>query len=217
MHPLQILLGLKTYSQGHGIKGSLSWTPNQKIVTTLDDAFYSAFKNVTPTGKNTMLALDVSGSMGCMLANSPLSCAEGSTAMALVTAHVEKNYEIMGFATQFKNLGVNHKDTLTSAMKKTTNQNFGGTDCSLPMQYAQQNKIPVDTFVVYTDSETYAGTPHPSQALQQYRQKTGIPAKLVVVGMVSNGFTIADPNDAGMMDVVGFDTNTPSVIADFSK
>ena len=44
----------------------------------------------------------------------------------------------------------------------------------------------------------------------------GIGAKLVVIGMVSNGFTIADPNDAGMLDVVGFDTATPSVIADFA-
>jgi 60 kDa SS-A/Ro ribonucleoprotein len=33
--------------------------------------------------------------------------------------------------------------------------------------------------------------------------------------MVSNGFSIADPDDGGMLDVVGFDTATPSVIADF--
>ena len=33
--------------------------------------------------------------------------------------------------------------------------------------------------------------------------------------MASNGFSIADPDDAGMLDVVGFDTATPQVIADF--
>ncbi len=43
------------------------------------------------------------------------------------------------------------------------------------------------------------------QALRDYRKKTGIAAKLVVVGMVSNGFSIADPDDGGMLDVVGFD------------
>ena len=32
----------------------------------------------------------------------------------------------------------------------------------------------------------------------------------------ANGFTIADPNDAGMLDVVGFDTATPQVISDFA-
>ena len=41
----------------------------------------------------------------------------------------------------------------------------------------------------------------------------GIAANLAVIGMVPNGFTIADPNDAGMLDVVGFDTATPAVLA----
>jgi 60 kDa SS-A/Ro ribonucleoprotein len=58
---------------------------------------------------------------------------------------------------------------------------------------------------------------HPSQALADYRKTRGLASKSVVVGMVSNGFTIADPNDAGMLDVVGFDTATPSLIADFAR
>jgi len=42
-------------------------------------------------------------------------------------------------------------------------------------------------------------------------------AKAIVVGMTSNGFTLADPNDRGMLDVVGFDTSVPAVIADFVR
>jgi 60 kDa SS-A/Ro ribonucleoprotein len=34
--------------------------------------------------------------------------------------------------------------------------------------------------------------------------------------MVSNGFTIADPQDPGMLDVVGFDASAPKLISDFS-
>ena len=67
----------------------------------------------------------------------------------------------------------------------------------------------------YTDSETWAGHVHPVEALRRYREATGIAARLVVVGMVSNGFTIADPDDPGMMDVVGFDTATPALLSDF--
>ena len=40
-------------------------------------------------------------------------------------------------------------------------------------------------------------------------------AHLVVVGMESNGFAIADPADGGMLDVVGFDAAAPAVISDF--
>ena len=55
------------------------------------------------------------------------------------------------------------------------------------------------------------------KALAAYRKQTGIAARLVVVGMVSNGFTIADKDDAGMLDVVGFDTATPSLISAFAR
>jgi 60 kDa SS-A/Ro ribonucleoprotein len=34
--------------------------------------------------------------------------------------------------------------------------------------------------------------------------------------MASNGFSIADPSDPGMLDVVGFDASAPQVMADFA-
>jgi 60 kDa SS-A/Ro ribonucleoprotein len=82
-----------------------------------------------------------------------------------------------------------------------------------------QHKEKVDVFVVYTDSETWFGQIHPMQALRQYREKLGIRAKLIVVGMTSNGFSVADPDDAGALDddVVGFDSAVPSVMADFVR
>lgn len=55
------------------------------------------------------------------------------------------------------------------------------------------------------------------QALAQYREKMGIRAKLIVVGMTSKGFSIADPEDAGALDVVGFDSAMPVVMADFVR
>jgi 60 kDa SS-A/Ro ribonucleoprotein len=34
--------------------------------------------------------------------------------------------------------------------------------------------------------------------------------------MVANEFSIARPDDAGQLDVVGFDTATPQVLSDFA-
>lgn len=39
---------------------------------------------------------------------------------------------------------------------------MGGTDCALPMLWAARQGVAVDTFVVYTDNETWAGQIHPS-------------------------------------------------------
>jgi 60 kDa SS-A/Ro ribonucleoprotein len=91
------------------------------------------------------------------------------------------------------------------------------TDCAIPMIAAQQQNWEVDTFIVYTDNETWAGGIHPSQALAEYRRAMGNNSSLVVVGMASNNFSIADPADPRMLDVVGFDTATPQVISEFSK
>jgi len=84
------------------------------------------------------------------------------------------------------------------------------------MTWALDNKIEVDTFGVITDNETWAGDVHPHQALKQYRQRTGIPAREAVFGVVGTPFTIADPSDTGMMDFVGFDSAAPRAFADFS-
>jgi 60 kDa SS-A/Ro ribonucleoprotein len=83
------------------------------------------------------------------------------------------------------------------------------------MTWALRQRRPVDVFVVYTDNETWAGHIHPVQALRQYRDAMGIDAKLVVVGMTATQFTIADPADPGMLDVVGFDASVPDVMAHF--
>ena len=85
------------------------------------------------------------------------------------------------------------------------------------MVEALKHRWPVDVFVVYTDSETWAGQRPPGPGAPPVSGAEGIAAKLVVVAMASNGFSIADPDDAGMLDVVGFDTATPEVIADFGS
>lgn len=228
VHPIQILSALRVYGQGHGMRSDATWTPVQQVVDALDGAFYMAFKNVEPTGKKIMLSLDVSGSMGMgEIAGVPgLTPRDASGALAMVTAKVEKQVYINGFTSgssrtmhgaDITDLKISGKSRLDDVIKTISNLDFGGTDCALPMLHAIKNKLEVDTFVVYTDSETWAGNIHPSQALQQYRKQSGIPAKLIVVGMVSNGFTIADPKDSGMMDVVGFDASAPAIMSDFIK
>lgn len=219
VHPLAILGALTTYQSGHGAKGSLSWDPVPQVVDALDKAFYLSFGNVESTGKRIQLALDVSGSMTCSeIAGMPgLTPRTASAALALITANVEKRHSFVGFSHSLVPLNISPRQRLDDVIRTIDEVPYSTTNCALPMLEALRNRVEVDTFVVYTDSETYEGDIHASQALEQYRREMGIPAKLVVVGMVANEFTIADPNDAGMLDVVGFDTATPSLISDFAR
>jgi 60 kDa SS-A/Ro ribonucleoprotein len=196
VHPLNVLVALRTYQNGHGDKGSLTWTPNQQIVSALDSAFYTSFGAVEPTNKGWMLALDCSASMTwqncCGMQITPR---EASAAMAMLAMKTEKNHLVTGFTSGsgISELPVNSKMALNDVVDVIQRQNIGGTDCSLPMQYATAHNLQVDVFVVYTDNETRHGIIHPIQALRKYREKTGNPAKLVVCGATSTEFTIADP------------------------
>jgi len=229
VHPVGVLAALRTYARGRGIRSDGQWTPVPQIVDALDAAFYLAFEQAPSTGRRTMLALDVSGSMGAAVHGLPyLSCRGASAAMALVTAAREPAHMIAAFTagqwpSRWAGLGsgltplaISPGQRLDDVVATTARLAFGGTDCALPVLEAERRRWPIDLFVVYTDSETWAGAVHPAQALRRYRDRMGIPARLVVVAMASNGFTIADPEDAGMLDVVGFDAATPAVIADFA-
>jgi len=235
VHPLNVLLALKTYAQGRGMRGKLTWNPDGKVTDALDEAFYMAFKAVEPTGKRILLALDVSGSMGVSLGDLPISCREGTAAMAMVTARVEQDWEIVGFTSGGRYstirtapaleggdmgltpLGITPRQRMDDVVRQISNLDFGGTDCSLPMLWAKKHKRPFDAIIIYTDSETWHGGIHPFQALKDYRQVMGLDTKLIVVGMVATPFSIADPSDAGMLDVVGFDTAAPNIMSEFIK
>lgn len=217
VHPFNLLVALAVYKSGKGVKGSLTWDPVGLIADALEAAFYLSFAAVEPTGKRTMVCLDVSGSMSSPLMGSPISVCEGAAAMAMTTIRSEKNWHVMGFADDLRKLPLTATMSLEQVLRHTTNQNFGGTDCARPMLYAMEEGLSVDVFQVFTDNETWAGRMHPVAALKQYRQKTGIQAKLVVAGMTSTGFSIADPADGGMLDVVGFDAAAPAVMANFAR
>jgi 60 kDa SS-A/Ro ribonucleoprotein len=237
VHPIAVLAALRTYAAGRGVRGRSEWTPVREIVDALDGAFYAAFSNVERAGTRLLLALDVSASMtsGRVAGVPGLTPRDASAALALVTAATEPAYELVGFhagrggwKSRTKRqwgfgeqgltpLAIGPRQRLDDAVKAVSGLPFGGTDCALPMLYALAREREVDTFVIYTDSETWAGDVHPAQALRDYRQVSGIDARLVVVGMVSNGFSIADPADPGMLDVVGFDTATPQLISDFAR
>lgn len=235
LHPVNFLNAIVVYTEGQSPRDGgyyytrdKSWTSESVIVDALNEAFHLSFKTVEPAGKRTMLAIDVSGSMGSPAMGLDLSCAQVSAAVAMTVARTEPAHIIRGFTSgsngysygrgtaELTDLGISARTSLPTAMKNVLARNFGSTDCAQPMLWALENNVEIDTFVVITDNETWAGTIKPSQALVKYRKATGIDARLAVLAVSGSEFTIADPTDKGMMDFVGFDANAPRVLADFS-
>lgn len=219
IHPIAVLAALTTYVSGRSPRGGTTWEPVAEIVDALDRAFYASFGGVEVTGKRYVLALDVSGSMswGDVAGVPGLTPRVASAALALVLAERERQTATLAFAGEIVPLTISPRQRLDDVLHTVDGLPFGRTDCAAPMLWALKHGIEADVFVVLTDSETWSGHVHPTEALRAYRRQTGIDAKLVVCAMVANPFSIADPNDAGMLDLVGFDTATPNLIADFAR
>lgn len=233
LHPVNYLNALVTYTEGQMVRHEKSrmltrkaptWNRSPVITEALNAGFHEAFGNVERSTKRTFIGLDVSGSMSTNANGMDISCAQVGAVMAMAIARTTDKYDIRGFTSgktyytaALTDLGITGSDSLENVMSKTRRLSFGGTDCSLPMTYALENEIAIDTFVVITDNETWAGGIQPFEALKQYRKAMGIDAKLAVLGVAATGFTIADPKDKGMMDFVGFDASAPRILSEFSE
>lgn len=217
IHPISVLQAFKQYQIGHGNKGSLVWKPNQRVLDVLDSAFYSTFENSTDTKAGYFLGVDCSGSMfGSVVNGSPnLHAAEVAACLAMGIVKNQSNYWIGGFNNKMSELKISPNMRLDAVLKTMEKFNWGSTNCALPMEHALEHKMDnVDAFITITDNETYVGKQHPVQALKKYRNKYVKSAKCVVIGTSVSEFTIADPKDGGMMDIAGFDSAVPTIIAD---
>ena len=229
VHPMAILAALRTYGQGKGFRGSGTWDPVAPIVDALDAAFYASFANVQATGKRFLVAVDVSGSMRSPASGFPMSASEAAASMAFVMVKTEPNVVALAFSSRgylrgklgYEVLDLTKTQRLDDAIQRVSALD-GGTDCAIPAEWALDSKTNFDLLAIFTDEETWAGSQHPIQAVETYRNKVNAKAKFVSANFVAHGYSIArGPNKEPEVDplslrVVGFDTTVPAVISDFA-
>jgi len=229
VHPIQFLNALLNYPAGAPrspenqyamTNDENNWLVAPNVVAALNAGFQSSFQTVIPSNKRLMMALDVSGSMAWQwcLGSNGITPREASAALALITVNTEPNHFIGVFQDKFTPFtAIKAGMGIEDAVKAVSGLKFGSTNIASPMLWAIENKLPMDGVICYTDNETYWRDMHPCQALAKYRSVLGINTKFISVSMIAGGSTVSDPNDPGMLDVVGFDTATPKVMSEFMK
>jgi 60 kDa SS-A/Ro ribonucleoprotein len=218
IHPVQILLAQKVYESGHGVKGSLTWTPDRRILQAMEEAFYLSFKYVVPTGKKIAVAIDCSGSMTGgwgYNSNGTLSPAEIAAAMATVIVNTEPKSVLLKFDTRAEIVNYPVSARVSDIHRLVDNMS-GGTDIACPILELIRRNIKVDAVIILTDSETWAGRTHVTEAARLYNRNYGR-TKFVNVAAVANHYTTLDPQDVNALEVVGFDGTVPQVINEFIR
>ena len=98
IHPFKVLVASKIYGAGKAMKGALTWTVSPRVRDQLTTTFMRSFKNVAPTGKRYMAALDVSGSMDVACMGCPaITCRQASAALAHMLYETEPHVYVRGF------------------------------------------------------------------------------------------------------------------------
>lgn len=215
VHPMALLIASRVYASGRSERGDTRWEPVPQVTGALSDAFYLAFRTTEPAGKRTMISLDISTSMTSSAAGYGLSAREATAAMALVIMNTEPAWGCYGFSTRLIPLQLSPQMRLDQTMAYMRTVPWGATNCSLPMIWAAENRIEVDTFQIWSDYEANSGI-HAYQALENYRQRMSIGARMQTIMTTPTRFALADPDDAGSLDVSGFDSDVPVLLADHS-
>jgi 60 kDa SS-A/Ro ribonucleoprotein len=213
LHPLNVLLAIRSYAKGETRSG-LTYRPVMGVIDALEPAFYGSFETAAASGKRTLVGVDISQSMTTHVSLG-LAAHEIATVLAMKILRTEPNSLVVGFADQIRELGMTKTMDLQSALR-TTQGAFGVTNPSSLIEYAWRHKIPVDTFVVITDNEVNHGR-HVPDVLKAYRSEMGIDSKLAVLATTATNFSIADPNDPGMLDIAGFGADVPALLTEFSR
>jgi 60 kDa SS-A/Ro ribonucleoprotein len=225
IHPMTMFLAARTYGLGHGLQERrplTSWEPAPKIVRALEEGFYAAFDTLEPTGRRILIAIDVSGSMRVEnILGAAATVSEAAVAMALPIFRTERRSQLMGFNTEAVDLGA-IKRSMTLEQATGHVRQGGGTDIAIPLstmpQYrrtAKSRPEPFDAVIILTDNETWAGTEHPHEALQEYRRRFNQDVLLVVVSMTATAGSVGDPKDPGTLQIVGMDPSVPEAVSMF--
>ena len=221
VHPINVLSALRTYGSGRGVKGSLTWSPKVSINTALDQAFVASFDAQPPMRLRIAIGVDISGSMhGGEIAKIPgLTPAEAAWALAYQMVKTEAEATVWCFNRVIYQTTETVKSSPSyAALMREVKQKYwdgGNTNCGALMSRALQDQRKVDVFVVITDNEHNQGE-DPMAVLRRYREQMGIPdAKLVVIALTATEYSIGSTEDAGVLNIAGFDPVAPTIIRSF--
>ncbi len=196
------------------------------LTNALQDAMDISLANVPEFKGSVLLCPDVSGSMsqnhvtGARAVPSKIKCID---AAGLITAaFLQKNPTalVTPFEQRLRNAKINPRDSIMTMAKTIANLGGGGTDCSLPLAYANSENLKFDTVVYISDNESWAdrykgrgtGMMHEWTTFKKRNPK----AKLICIDLCPNTSVQAD-SSKDRLNVGGFSDTVFDVVSDFME
>ena len=151
---------------------------SSKIYDVLEDAIDASVENLPKIPGKTLIAIDVSGSMGCSISqSSSVTASDISMLLGVIANRICDDAIVLTFDTIIRELHVSHRDGILGAV-----DNYrccgGGTDMNLPFRYLLDHAYTassIDRVIILSDNECNCGWwRNPVQVLaDEYRDKSG--------------------------------------------
>lgn len=213
VHPFRLYLAWYGYGQGHN--RNMTWSVNDRIHAALETCLYAAFANVTVAGK-VCIGSDISGSMwweDSRINRTGPHAGDAAGMLAATFKAANPETDVFYFAGQLAPAAFDPM-SLSSVRQDMNKHHMGSTNPGLLLEKAIRDNIKYDAFVILTDNDVNGGR-HTKQLLDTYRAKINPKAKLIIVGMTANNFSIASPDDVLSMDIAGMDAGIMTAIEKF--
>lgn len=140
---------LSAYKQVYG-------TADSRVLDALENAAEAACENAPKLKGKTVIAVDVSGSMGDTISEkSDVRCCEIAMLLGMMASRMCERYVLYTFDTEIKKVPVSSRSGI---LEKAMSTPFGGgTNMSLPFMRMMEEKLDADRVIILSDQECNQG------------------------------------------------------------
>jgi 60 kDa SS-A/Ro ribonucleoprotein len=204
----------------------------------LHQALEVATENVPKLDGKVVVAIDVSGSMSCPVtgyrsgSSSATRCVDAAALFAASVARKNPNALVLAFDCAGYSWGgssnkilsglykpeLNAYDSVLTNAEKLAQYGGGGTDCSLPLVWLNQEKKKVDSMIFVSDNESWSGfrgRNAGTQAEWEKLRRRCPSAKLVNIDIVANNSSQTPDARKEVLNIGGFSDGIWPVIDAF--
>lgn len=147
---------------------------SSKVLDVLENAIEHSVENLPKLKGKTVIAIDVSGSMGSVISsNSTIRCCDIATLLGVLASRMCEDYIVYTFDTSLKTETFSSRSGIINTALKVSCHG-GGTDIKLPLKKMINDKIQADRLIILSDNEInsyYRGYKETCQSLADTYRK----------------------------------------------
>lgn len=185
----------------------------------LEAAMEIALENVPVIDGNTVVAIDVSGSMGQAItghkpgATSNVTCLDVAALVGAALRHKNRNAKILAFDFTCREVKVTHNAKVMTIADKIKQYAGGGTNCGSVIEYMNAHDIKADNLILVSDNESWADSYRSDLSTLWATYKAKNPeARMINCDITPNEYSVS-AHRADTLMVGGFSDDVFNVMA----